>query len=254
MKYEKENFTIHAIEVREDNIIWIWQAGDDVVVVDPAISKPIKQWINTNNLNLHAVLQTHHHSDHIGGTKELLESWPSASVIASKDDIKRIPFQTHSVSSGDELLILGYQIKVIGVPGHTSNHIAYFLSNKAGQEEKCPVLFCGDTLFGGGCGRLFEGSPKEMFDSLCKLKLLPLETKIYCAHEYTEDNLRWANKLFPDDYYIETRMKEISRKRSDHILSLPSSLEEELKTNLFLRAKDIIEFAQLRRDKDHWNG
>ena len=254
MKYEKENFIIHAIEVLKDNIIWIWQEGNEVVVIDPAISKPIKEWIKKNNLKLNAVLQTHHHSDHIGGTRDLLGTWPSASVIASKKDIHRIPFQTHSVSDQDQLLIMGHPINVIEVPGHTSNHIAYFLSNPPGCKNKDPVLFCGDTLFGGGCGRLFEGTPKQMFNSLGKLKLLPLETKIYCAHEYTEDNLRWANKLFPKDLSIETRLKDISKKRSNNILSLPSSLEDEMKTNLFLRAKNIYEFTKLRRDKDHWNG
>ena len=113
MKDKKASFIIHAIQVLKDNIIWIWQEGNMVVVVDPATSKPIKQWIEANNLTLYAILQTHHHDDHIGGTQDLLKRWPSSSVIASKEDLHRIPFQTHSVSDKEKFFLFGYPIKVI---------------------------------------------------------------------------------------------------------------------------------------------
>ncbi len=252
MTEEKKDFLVHAIPVLTDNIVWIWQVKEGVVVVDPAICDPIKDWITKNNLDLHAILQTHHHDDHIGGTEELLHYWPSALVIANEKDLTRIPFQNYSVSDEDKILLMGYPITVMEVPGHTSNHIAYYLSDEE-NSEKNPVLFCGDTLFGAGCGRLFEGTPQEMFNSLNRLNALPSETKIYCAHEYTEANLRWANSIFPKDLAIEERLKQVSKTRAKGLLSLPTNLEEERKTNLFLRSENMAEFYHLRNHKDHWN-
>ena len=251
MKIEKQNFKIHPIPVLKDNIIWIWVKGEEAVVIDPAISQPVISWLKDNGINLNCILQTHHHEDHIGGTEKILEEWPSASVIASKGDIDRIPFQTYSVSGNENLDILNEQIKVINVPGHTKNHIAYFLyrSNKSACD---PVLFCGDTLFGAGCGRLLGGTPKEMFDSLNKIKSLPDKTRIYCAHEYTEANLQWAQSIYPQDSYIRERLKEVSHKRAKGLLTIPSSLSEERKSNLFIRAKTSKEFSELRFHKDNW--
>ncbi len=253
MPNENEDFIIHAIPVLKDNIIWVWQIGKQVVVVDPAISKPVIQWIKDNNYKLHAILQTHHHDDHIGGTPDLIKHWPFASVIASKKDINRIPFQSYSVSDQENISLMGYQIKVIEVPGHTSNHLAYYLSDDK-NKRKVPALFIGDTLFGGGCGRIFEGTYQEMFNSLQRVNKLPSQTKIYCAHEYTEANLRWAHKLFPNDLDIKKRLKDVSKKRANGFLSIPSKLAEERKTNLFLRAQSVNEFQALRNHKNNWNG
>ena len=131
------------------------------------------------------------------------------------------------------------------------NHIAYFLyrSNKSTSD---PVLFFGDTLFGAGCGRLLGGTPKEMFDSLNKIKSLTDKTRIYCAHEYTEANLQWAQSIYPQDPYIRERLKEVSHKRAKGLLTIPSSLSEERKSNLFIRAKTSKEFSELRFQKDNW--
>ena len=250
---EQNNFNIYPIPVLEDNIIWIWVLGEHAVVIDPSISKPVKAWLKDKGLSLKAILQTHHHEDHIGGTKALLKDWPSAEVIASKKDLTRIPFQTISVVDGTMFSIMGYPIKVLDIPGHTNAHIAFYLSEKD-EKLKHHALFCGDTLFGGGCGRLFEGTSTEMYHSLNRIKALPLETQIFCAHEYTEANLRWANSLYPNNVPIQERLQKVIRKRERGLQSLPSNLLEETKTNLFLRAKNINEFTFLRKHKDNWLG
>ena len=251
MTQEKKDYTIHALQVLKDNIIWIWEEAGEAVVVDPALGEPTIDFLKKNNLTLNSVLQTHHHEDHIGGTVELINNWPSASVIASKADIERIPFQSQSVGDEDKLIILGHELRVLAVPGHTRSHIAYYLSDIQGN-KKGGILFCGDTLFGAGCGRIFEGSYLEMFNSLNRIKSLPAKTKVFCAHEYTEANLRWANSIYPEDLLISKRLKNISERRAKSLLSLPSTIAEERETNLFFRAKDVEEFSQLRKHKDSW--
>ncbi len=242
---------IYGLNVLQDNIIWIWIEGKNAVVVDPAISEPVQVWLKARGLNLCGVLQTHHHIDHIGGTKELLELWPKAEVIASKSDQKRIPFQTISVEDGNILQIFNQNVHVLEVPGHTMTHLAYYCLNS--QSGKCePILFCGDTLFGGGCGRLFEGTPTDMFHSLEKINNLPKETKIYCAHEYTKENLIWANSIEPNNLNIKDRLNEVKQLRQKGLSTLPTSIEIERKTNLFLKASTPRELGKLRSNKDNW--
>ena len=251
MDLEPHNSTIHGIGALEDNIIWIWADKEEAVVIDPSTSNSVKSWIEAKGLNLKAILQTHHHQDHIGGTEELLQNWPDAIVIAADKDIKRIPFQTNSVKDGDEIILLNSKVKVIEVPGHTNAHIAFYAKiNK--KDSGLDALFCGDTLFGAGCGRLFEGTAKEMFIALQKLNQLPKSTKVYCAHEYTESNLKWALSLYPDDENIKERLIHTKALRKKGMYSIPSNLYEENKTNLFLRAKTLEEFKYLRLHKDNW--
>ena len=249
MLEKKSEFTIHPITVLQDNIVWVWVHNCNAVVVDPSISSPVKKWLLDRRLSLEAILQTHHHDDHIGGTKKLIERWPKAKVIASKKELKRIPFQTISVDDNDIFYLMDSKIKVIEVHGHTNNHIAFFISK---ENNDYNILFPGDTLFGGGCGRLLEGTPSQMFKSLYKLKSLPENTKVYCAHEYTENNLKWALSLKTDDLSIRERFKIVHNKRQKGMSSLPSTISEERKTNLFLRAKNIEEFTMLREHKDGW--
>ncbi len=248
----EEVSTINAIPVLNDNIIWVWSKGTQAVVVDPAVSEPVKNWLVSKDLTLIAVLQTHHHDDHIGGTKELLNYWPKAEVIASGADRERIPLQTISVKDGDQICLLGTNLLVIEVPGHTKFHIAYYLSFKNSKNQS-PALFCGDTLFAAGCGRIFEGTAEEMYLSLNRLSKLPDETRIYCAHEYTESNLRWASSIKPENLVIQKRLKDIVELRKKGSLSLPSKIEEEKLTNLFLLAKNSREFGELRLNKDTWS-
>ena len=251
MLEKRSEFTIHRITVLQDNIVWVWVHNCNAVVVDPSISEPVKDWLLQKKLSLKAILQTHHHEDHIGGTPGLIERWPTTKVIASKKDIKRIPFQTLSVENNDVFYLMNTKIKVIEVHGHTNNHIAFYLAK---ENAKNNILFPGDTIFGGGCGRLLEGNATQMFESLTKLNSLPSNTNIYPAHEYTENNLKWALSLEPNDVCIKDRLKMVQNKRHNGIPSVPSTITEERKTNLFLRAKNVKELSILRKHKDNWKG
>ena len=237
---------IIGLRVLNDNVVWLWIKNKSLVVIDPAVSKPVISYIIENNLYLEAILQTHHHSDHIGGTSALIKKWPNVKVIASKKDKDRIPFQNLSVRDGDIFNLLGEKVRVIEVLGHTKSHIAFYLSGEN------PILFVGDTLFSGGCGRIFEGTYKQMYTSLKRIKSLPSKTLVYCAHEYTKANLLWALNLKPKDQDIKNKLLEVEKKLSLNKLTIPFLLNEEMKINLFLRAKNLEEFTFLRTNKDLW--
>ena len=245
---------IHPVPVLKDNIVWVWVDGVEAVVVDPAVAEPVSDWLNKRELTLAAVLQTHHHADHIGGTPDLLEQWPKAAVVAAADDQARIPFQTHSVRDGDELKLLNQPVRVLDVRAHTRAHLAYWLPQGASKTNTRAVLFCGDTLFSGGCGRLFEGTSSDMHRALQKLGSLPSETLVCCAHEYTEENLRWAAQQAPHDAQIQRRLKEVRVRRNLGELTLPSTVAEEWRSNLFLRATSSEQLERLRDAKDNWQG
>ena len=245
MEFNKAR-NIIGLRVLSDNVIWLWIKDKSVVVVDPSVHEPVIRYINENNFHLEAILQTHHHSDHIGGTKFLIERWPNVKVIASSKEKKRIPFQNVSVEDGETLNVLGEEVKIIEVIGHTSSHIAFFLNGEN------PVLFIGDTLFSGGCGRIFEGTHQQMYSSLERIKSLPKNTLIYCAHEYTKGNILWALNLKPKDQDIKNKLSEVEKKLSLNELTIPFLLDEEMKINLFLRAKNLEEFTFLRANKDLW--
>ena len=242
--YKAQN--IIGLRALSDNVIWLWEKNKSVVVVDPSVDEPVIKYIDDNNLRLKAILQTHHHPDHIGGTKSLIERWPNVKVIASSKEKKRIPFQNISVEDGETLNILGEEVKIIEVLGHTSSHIAFFLNGKN------PILFIGDTLFSGGCGKIFEGTFKEMYSSLERIKSLPKNTLIYCAHEYTKSNILWALNIKPKDQNLKNKLSEVEEKLSRNKLTIPFLLDEEMKINLFLRAKNLEEFSLLRANKDLW--
>jgi len=243
--------SLHALPVLQDNVIWVWVKGTEAVVIDPAVAPPVQDWLEERQFTLAAVLQTHHHADHIGGTPELLQRWPEAAVIASADDRQRIPFQTLPVRDGDHITVLGETVEVLDVAAHTRAHIAFFVPNPEGADIG-PLLFCGDTLFSGGCGRLFEGSAEQMHQALNKLAKLPDETKVCCAHEYTEANLRWAVEQRPGDTVLAERLREVRNLRANGDLSLPSSIGIERQTNLFMQARSAAELGQLRSHKDQW--
>jgi hydroxyacylglutathione hydrolase len=245
---------IHPVAVLSDNIVWVWVHGNQAIVIDPAVSEPIIDWLDTRGLQLVAVLQTHHHSDHIGGTPGLLQRWSSAEVVAAADDLERIPFQTLSVHNGDAIELLGRPVRVMDVHAHTRAHIAYWLPEGACSTSRTSVLFCGDTMFSGGCGRLFEGTPADMHRALQRLGSLPPDTLVCCAHEYTEGNLRWAAQQVPNDALITNRLQEVQAKRRSGSLTLPSSIAEEWRSNLFLRATSAEQLGRLRQHKDNWRG
>jgi len=252
---------ILRLPVLRDNYVFllIESEGSRAAVVDPAIAEPVAALLQQRGLELVLVLQTHHHHDHIGGTPELLERWPGSEVWAAASDQIRIPFQTIGLDGGDQLELFGRPVEVLSIPGHTSDHIAYYLPATA---QEGPELFCGDTLFGGGCGRIFEGTPAQMLASLDKLAALPAATRIWCAHEYTETNLLFAMTQEPENQALAERFERVQNQRALGLPTIPSSIGLELATNPFLRcrqpelqlasgavdAADVL--AEIRRRKD----
>ena len=243
--------SLHALPVLQDNVIWLWVRGRNAAVVDPAVAAPVQDWLEQHQLQLQTVLQTHHHADHIGGTPELLERWPEATVVAAGADRERIPFQTVSVGDGDRITVLDQPVDVLDVAAHTRAHIAFYVPVDPAEEQR-PMLFCGDTLFAGGCGRLFEGSPAQMLRAMQRLATLPETTQVCCAHEYTEANLAWSVEQRPEDQAIAERYRTVQAMRSRGELTLPSSIGIERRTNLFMRAETAEDLAVLRSHKDHW--
>ena len=242
---------VNLIPLLQDNYAAVLHRDHQAVVVDPAEAPPVQRWLEAHELELVAVLQTHHHHDHIGGTPGLLARWPGAAVIAAAADRDRIPFQTDGVGDGDRRQLLGRHLEVLAVPGHTRAHLAFHLPAQNGEPGE---LFCGDTLFSGGCGRLFEGTAEQMHRSLQRLAALPPATRVWCAHEYTAANLRWAVAQAPADPALQERLQTVLSLRRRQQPSLPSSIGLERATNLFLQARSARELAALRHAKDHWRG
>jgi hydroxyacylglutathione hydrolase len=240
-----QDLKVSLIPVLQDNYVFVIERGQQAAVVDPAVADPVIEALERRGLELVAILHTHHHSDHIGGTPGLLQRWPKARVIASAADRSRIPLQTEGVAAGDHINLLGQNVEVLEVPGHTRCHLAFVLA-EAGH------LFCGDTLFAGGCGRLFEGSAAQMHQSLQTLAALPDATRIWCAHEYTEANLRWAVEQQPNDPGLVERLEDVRQRRSRGEATIPSTISLEKATNLFVRAASAEELAALRHHKDQW--
>ena len=244
---------VALLPVLRDNYVMVLHDGRRAAVVDPAVAPPVREWLEQRRLELVAVLQTHHHSDHIGGSPGLLERWPGAAVIAARADRERIPFQTVGVADGDRVQLLGQELEVLAVPGHTRAHIAFHLPAPGGQgDEAGGELFCGDTLFAGGCGRLFEGTAEQMWQSLQRLAALPAATRVWCAHEYTETNLRWAASERPEDGAILQRLEQVRQQRRRGLPTIPSRIDLERATNLFLRSRSSAELARLRESRNGW--
>jgi len=241
----------------DDNYIWMLEADDaGTIVVDPGDAAPVLAAADAGTAP-DLVLLTHHHDDHIGGVAALRARWPALEIVAPEDP--RIPFATRRVGDGDRVNWRGGGFDVIAVPGHTATHIAF-----SGHGH----LFCGDTLFSLGCGRLFEGTPSQMLASLDRLAALPAETLVCCGHEYSRSNAAFARTVDPDNAALERREQEIIAMRSAHRPTLPVPLQSELACNPFLRTEapaihaavtaqlghapaDRVEvFAALRRWKD----
>lgn len=233
------NIQVLPIPAFVDNYFWLIHNGKSAIIVDPGDAAPVQACLKQHRLQLCAILLTHHHADHIGGVADLAE--PSIPVYGPLADQRngRISYITHGCQQNDFLSELKLRFDVIEVPGHTSTHIAFYCAELAS-------LFCGDTLFAGGCGRLFEGTPAQMVNSLHKISALPLDTKIYCAHEYTLANLRFALVVEPGNQALQNRFKHVCAARKQVLATVPSQLDLELQTNPFLRCRlsEIIHTLQ----------
>lgn len=230
--------TIDAIAAFEDNYIWLLhRGGPKAVVVDPGDAAPVLDTFADRALELSGILLTHHHWDHAGGVPELLERWPDAPVYGPSD--RRLGDWCRPVGEGDAVTLpeLGLTFGVLDVPAHTRSHVAFFGHG---------LLFSGDTLFSVGCGRLFEGSPEDMQRAMDKLARLPAETLIYCGHEYTVDNCRFARAVEPDNAALAQREAEARSLRAAGERTLPARLGEELAVNPFLRTREpgVVEAAR----------
>lgn len=263
-------FNISAIPAFSDNYIWCLsdRATGAALIVDPGQAQPVQEYLEQNQLTLDTILITHHHPDHTGGVAALIKAFPNARVTGPADS----PFKgtTNQIDPGDEVIWRGLTFQVIGVPGHTLDHVAYFCDTPVNDR---PVLFCGDTLFVCGCGRLFEGKPEQMRQSLASLRSLPDQTAVYCAHEYTLANIRFARSWLPDNTDLSDFEQNCMARRDRGEATVPSTIAVEKALNPFMKWDDpaVIEaasryaasaglpydsdndiFAAIRHGKDHF--
>lgn len=228
---------ITPIKAFQDNYIWAMIEDQNLIIVDPGDAKPVLEFISHSKLNLLSILITHKHLDHMGGVDEIYTKYPNIEIYAPRDSNFSFPYK--AVGEGEEFKIDGTSMnfKVLETPGHTLDHIVYINESN---------LFCGDTLFACGCGRIFEGTYNQMFESLQKFKKLDAAMKVFCAHEYTVKNIEFALSLNPTNKKLLNRLKSCLNQE----ITLPSSLKEEFETNPFLLAKDVNQFKEIRQQKD----
>lgn len=228
----------------DDNYIWMLHDGHSALVVDPGDAQPVLDALQREGLQLLGILVTHHHGDHTGGV-DVLRNFTGASVFGPANE--RMPEPLQRLNGGDSVQLLGLDFKVMDVPGHTAGHIAYF--TKVPGEEA--LLFCGDTLFSGGCGRLFEGTAQQMLASLEMLAALPGATRVCCTHEYTLSNLKFAVEVEPDNQQLLAYQAKCLALRAQGTPTLPSTIETERQINPFLRSEQpTIVASTLRFDAD----
>jgi len=220
---------IHAVPAFQDNYLWVLARDGRAAVVDPGDAAPVQRFLDAHGLALDAILATHHHADHIGGVPALVQRWKCPVFGPAHDGVGGLD---RALGEGDRITVPGIELAfaVLDVPGHTAGHIAYV---HAGPED--PVVFCGDTLFACGCGRLFEGTPAQMAASLAKLAALPGATRVYCAHEYTLANIRFAEAVEPANRELARRKARDAAARGRGEATVPSTIAVELATNPFLR-------------------
>lgn len=227
-----------------------------MTVVDPGDATPVLDYLGSNGLHLEAILLTHHHADHTGGIDELrahaFTQAPDQTLTVIGPQHEAITGLTLGVKEGDTVTLpqTGISFRVMDVPGHTAGHVAYFTESS----EYGPAVFCGDTLFAAGCGRLFEGTAEQMWASLKKLAALPDNTAVYCAHEYTLSNLNFARYVLPENVAINERFHRVTRQRQRHERTVPSTIGIERQSNPFLQCKDADAFATMRKQKDSFRG
>lgn len=235
---------IEIIKCLQDNYAYlvIDETNSLAIVIDPSESKPIIDYIEKNKLNLKFILNTHHHFDHVGGNKELKKRY-NLKVIGFEGDKNRIPEIDIALSHKEVWRCNNFETKIYHIPGHTSGHICYHFF-------KQNILFTGDTLFSLGCGRIFEGTYEEMFSSLQLIKGFPLDTKVYCGHEYTLNNSKFCTNYDKENSALKNKIKLMNKKLDNNLPTMPTTIKEELECNIFLRSKDVKSFSKLRDLKD----
>jgi hydroxyacylglutathione hydrolase len=222
---------LHPVPAFSDNYIWVLHNGQRALVVDPGEADGLASWLQEQRLQLDTILITHHHGDHTGGVAQLREATGARVYGPARE---QVPSPLNKVEGGDVVEALGVRFDVIDVPGHTAGHIAFFAANVDGE----PLLFCGDTLFSAGCGRLFEGTPAQMLDSLTRLAALPAATRVCCTHEYTLSNLRFALAVDPGNPALVEHGSHCQALRERNLPTLPSSIGLERQINPFLRSHE----------------
>lgn len=230
---------IEQVPVLNDNYVYLAHdpATGATAAVDPAVVDPVMEALERRGWRLTHILNTHHHADHTGGNEEVKRR-TGCTIIGPRADAARIPGIDVQVGEGDTVMLGEAEARVFDVPGHTSGHIAYHFAES-------DALFCGDTLFSLGCGRMFEGTPEQFWSSLSKLRALPDSTRVYCAHEYTQANLRFSLSVDPDNDALQARGREIEDLRGKGLSTIPSLLGDEKAANPFLRADDPALQARL---------
>ncbi len=218
--------------------------NNSACVVDPGEATPIINFLKNKNISLKYILNTHHHFDHIGGNKDLKKKFGSA-IVGFKKDVNKIPEIDILLEDNQIWKAENFVAKVIHIPGHTMGHICFHFF-----QEK--LVFTGDTLFSLGCGKIFEGTYKQMYESLNKIKSLPIETKVYCGHEYTINNSKFCIKYDPENLNLKKKIEIIKKKINNGNPTIPSTIKDELECNIFLRANDLESFSKLRDLKDNF--
>lgn len=237
---------IVRIPVLSDNYVWLVHdaASGDTIAVDPAVAEPVLAEAQRRGWTISAIWNTHWHPDHTGGNAEI-KATTGCTIIGPAAEAERIPTLDQHVAEGDSVSIGTHRAQVLDVPAHTAGHIAFYLPS-------ADAAFVGDTLFAMGCGRLFEGTAEQMFANMQKLAALPPETRVYCAHEYTQSNGRYALVAEPQNAAIVARMAHVDAARARGEATVPTSIAEELATNPFMRAASAADLAERRAAKDNF--
>ena len=236
------------IPALSDNYIWLVHEPEsgETVVIDPAAAEPVLAEAASRGWRIGQIWNTHWHKDHTGGNAAI-KAATGARVTAPAAEASRIPTLDRGVGEGDRVSLGAIEARVYAVPAHTAGHIAYHLASER-------TIFVGDTLFAMGCGRLFEGTAEQMFANMTRLKALPAETAVYCAHEYTQSNGRYARVAEPDNAAIAARMAEVDAARAEGRATVPTTIALERATNPFMRARDAAELGRRREAKDNFRG
>ena len=237
---------VEIIPCLKDNYSYLLidDSNNSACVVDPGEATPIIKYLKNKNINLKYILNTHHHFDHIGGNKDLKKKFGST-VVGFKGDVERIPEIDILLEDNEIWKADNFIAKIFHIPGHTTGHICFHFF-----QEK--LIFTGDTLFSLGCGKIFEGTYKQMFNSLNKIKSLPKETKIYCGHEYTLNNSKFCMTHDSNNLNLKNKIEIIKKQIKDGLPTIPSTIKDELDCNIFLRTNDLKSFSKLRDLKDNF--